>query len=222
MREIRKLNQPEIGERLGEQIREIAWSAHSSPRGRVGNISQFSCSLCFFIFLTMWRAYKSIRPGPGFNIDQAPTTHPHTAELFAVVRNDGRIIDHNRVVMGGNSPLEASFKLGRVYDDPVMSDWTIHIQKFPRDLAFRRGLLSTTWANLYDWVASRDASVMDETGRDVSPANLLKRAKDADDGPELAAVRWALVLNDQARLCLNLQCLPASAAQLNSKPSLKR
>jgi len=32
-------NQPEIGEILGEQIREIAWSAHSSPRGRVGKFN---------------------------------------------------------------------------------------------------------------------------------------------------------------------------------------
>ena len=170
----------------------------------------------------MWRAYKSIRPALGFNNDQAPNTHPHTAELFAQIRSDGRIIDHNRVVMGGTEPLEASFKLGQVYDDPVMSDWTILIQQFPRDLAFRRGLLSTAWFNLYDWVASRDASVMDETGRTVAAATFLKRAKEADDGPELAAVRWALVLNDQAKLCLNLQCLPASAAQLMGKPALKR
>jgi hypothetical protein len=37
--------------------------------------------------------YKTIRPASGINVDDAPTTSAHTAELFAQVRNNGRILD---------------------------------------------------------------------------------------------------------------------------------
>jgi hypothetical protein len=37
---------------------------------------------------------KTIRPASGFNVDDAPTTSAHsTAELFAQVRDNGRILD---------------------------------------------------------------------------------------------------------------------------------
>jgi hypothetical protein len=39
---------------------------------------------------------------------------------------------------------------------------------------------------------------------------------------EDAAVRWAVVLDDGGWLAVQLQGLPASAAMLNGKPSLKR
>jgi hypothetical protein len=37
--------------------------------------------------------YKTIRPASGFNVDDAPATFAHTAELFAQVRDIGRILD---------------------------------------------------------------------------------------------------------------------------------
>jgi hypothetical protein len=39
------------------------------------------------------RLYKCIRPAAGFQVDEAPTNHPHTAELFATVHDNGRIIE---------------------------------------------------------------------------------------------------------------------------------
>jgi hypothetical protein len=45
---------------------------------------------------------------------------------------------------------------------------------------------------------------------------------DFEDGPMEAAIRWAVVLGDSGRLLVQLQGLPATAAVLNGKPSLKR
>ncbi len=36
------------------------------------------------------------------------------------------------------------------------------------------------------------------------------------------SIRWAVVLNDRGRLAAQLQGMPATAATLNGKPSLKR
>ena len=139
--------------------------------------------------MALLRAYKALRPAPGFLVDEPPTTHSYTAELFASVRDDGRIVDVSRMVVGGNAILEASFKLGVIYDDPIMADWSIVLQCWPRDLQIRRGMLSSLWTNIYDWVASRDAQVLDEDGAEVSAASFLKRARDAEDGPEAGAAR---------------------------------
>ena len=172
--------------------------------------------------MAMLRAYKALRPAPGFLVVEPPKSHSFTAELFASVREDGRIVDVSRVVLGGSDILEVSFKLGLIYNDPLMAEWTVVVQRWPRDLEIRRGMLSSLWSNIYDWVSSRDAHVLDENGEEVSAASFLKRARDADDGPEAGAARWAIVLSDAALLSLQLQCLPASAAILNGKPTMKR
>jgi len=170
----------------------------------------------------MLRAFKAIRPSLGFSVDEPPKTSSYTAELFATVREDGRVGYLTRLVLGGRDILEASFKLDLLFEDPWLSEYTITIQKFPRDMDLRRGLLSSAWQNLVDWVANRDATVQNATGDEVSAAVFLKKMKDAEDGPEAAATRWAVVLNDSARLCLQLQGMHTTAASLNSKPSLKR
>jgi hypothetical protein len=181
-----------------------------------------STSWDFLGIMALLRAYKAIRPMPGFVIDQAPTSHSLTAELFATVKSNGRIGDNTRMVIGGRDIIEASISLRPVFEDPALADYTIVIQRFPRDLEFRRGLLSGVWQNLTDWVAARDAAVLDEGGAEVTPARFLKQVQDAEDGPVVAAVRWAVTLSDCAKLVLQLQCMPASAATLNGKPSMKR
>ena len=170
----------------------------------------------------MLRAYKALRPAAGFLVDEPPTTHSLTAELFATVKSDGRIGEHTRLAVGGRDLLEGEFQLGLLFDDPQFQKWSIVIQRRPLDLDLRRGLLSGGWHNLSDWVASRDASVIDADGAGVSAASFLKLVHEADGGPEVAAVRWAVVLSDCAKLQLQLQGMPATAATLSGKPALKR
>jgi hypothetical protein len=47
----------------------------------------------------------------GFHTDQPPNTSKHTAEVFAVVRDNGRILDNTRCVLGGTDILEADISL---------------------------------------------------------------------------------------------------------------
>jgi hypothetical protein len=65
--------------------------------------------------------FKTIRPKPGFLIDQAPNTHSFTGELFATVRQNGRILDKSRFVIGGNDILNAEFVIGKLVDDHELS-----------------------------------------------------------------------------------------------------
>jgi hypothetical protein len=55
----------------------------------------------------MWQYFKAIRPMPGFHVDQPPSNVRHSAELFATIRNNGRILngrilDDVRCILGGN------------------------------------------------------------------------------------------------------------------------
>jgi hypothetical protein len=58
----------------------------------------------------MLRLYKAIRPAAGYSVDEAPNSHPRTAELFATVRNNGRVLDDVKIVIGGTGIFEANFK----------------------------------------------------------------------------------------------------------------
>ncbi len=67
-------------------------------------------------------------------------TYPHTAELFATVRDNGRILDDFRRIFGGHAIFEAKFELGKIMEDPSISKWTFHLQKWPRDVNLRAGM----------------------------------------------------------------------------------
>jgi hypothetical protein len=170
----------------------------------------------------MWRFYKAIRPLPGFNVDEPSGTIPYSAELFATVRDSGRFLEDVRVSLGGAEIYEAEFKLKKVVDDSSIGDWSIKIQKWPRDVELRKGLLSSLWADIPALVSARDAQVFDGQGAGIPPAEFLRMFGEAMDGKALASVRWAIILNDRGRLATQLQALPSSAAILNGKPSLKR
>ncbi len=71
-------------------------------------------------------------------------------------------------------------------------------------------------------VAARDAHVLDGRGAGITPNQFLKKMAEFEDGPMEAVVRWAVVLDDSAKLMVQLQGLPSTAAALNGKPSLKR
>jgi hypothetical protein len=95
------------------------------------------------------------------------------------------------------------------------------MQKWPRDVDIRRGLLSGLWTDLSSLVAARDVHILDARGAGVPLEDFLKKLTEFEDGPVEAAVRWAIVLGDNARLRIQLQGLPGSAASLEGKPSLK-
>jgi hypothetical protein len=169
----------------------------------------------------MLRLFKAIRPKQGFHVDEPPTSSKHTAELFATVRNNGRILDEFKCVLGGSEVVESDFSLGLIFENPVVAEFTARIQRWPRDIDLRKGLLSSTWQDFKKMVTNRDVCILDKEGGGLSANDFLKACSEMEEA-ENAAIRWAIVLNDGGRLAIQLQGLPASASVLNGKPSLKR
>ncbi len=154
-------------------------------------------------------------------MDEPPTQSKHTAELFAKVRKNGRILDEFKCVLGGSEVIEADFSLGLLFKDPVVAEFSARIQRWLRDIVLRKGFLSGRWEDFKWMVTSRDVYILDKEGGGLT-ANDFKKACSNMEVAEDAAVRWAVVLDDGGRLAIQLQGLPASAAMLNGKPSLKR
>jgi hypothetical protein len=170
----------------------------------------------------MWQYFKAIRPAPGFHVDQPPSNVSHSAELFATIRNNGRILDDVRCVLGGNEVVEASFQLGKLMENPDFKEYEIKMQKWPRDIELRKGLVSGAWTSLSDLIAARDADVYNKDGSGIPANEFLQCLQEAEGGAEETAVRWAVVINDCEKMALQLQGLPAAANVLNGKPSLRR
>jgi hypothetical protein len=120
----------------------------------------------------MWKFCKTPRAAPGFFVDQPPNDATYTAELFAQVRDNRRILDDFKIVLGGTDCLEAN--LGKIFNDPVIASHTISIQRWPRDLDLRKGLLSSLWKDIAMLVSARDASVLDELGAGIPASEFLK------------------------------------------------
>ncbi len=170
----------------------------------------------------MLRLYKAIRPAAGYSVDEASNSHPRTAELFATVRNNGRVLDDVKIVIGGTGMFEANFKIKKLITDDVIGSWSVNIQRWARDIVIRDGLLSSLWTDLSTIVSARDATINDNNGAGIPAAEFLRLLDEAEDGDAQAALRWAVTLNERGRLAAQLQGLPASAAALNGKPSYKR
>ncbi len=161
--------------------------------------------------------FKALRPRPGYLVDEAPNVSPHMAELFATVRDNGRILDDFRCVVGGHAIFEAQFELGKMVEDPSHSRWAVHLQKWPRDVNLRAGMLTSLWSDVAGLVSSRDAAVFEAQG-----AQILRRLTKDDSDPLFASIRWAVVIGDNGRLVAQIQGLPGPGAVLNGKPALKR
>ncbi len=122
----------------------------------------------------------------------------------------------------GIDTVEAEFSLAELYEDDNIKEMSVRMQKWPRDLDLRRGLLSGVWVDLRDLVSTRDACIMDKDGAGINANEFLKALDSVEDGPEDTALRWAVVLGDCGLLVVQLQGLSGVAATLNGKPSLKR
>ncbi len=95
----------------------------------------------------MWNYCKALRSCPGFNVDQPPNDDNYTTELFAMVRVD-----------------DFDFQLSKIFNNPVVGAHTIRMQRWPRDLDLRKGMLSGYWKDISTIVSCRDASVFDANG----------------------------------------------------------
>jgi hypothetical protein len=77
-------------------------------------------------------------------------------------------------------------------EDPSISRWTVHLQKWPRDVNLRAGMLTGVWSDVAGLVSSRDAAVFDAQGAQIPPNEFLRRLTEEDSDPLFASVRWAV------------------------------
>jgi hypothetical protein len=151
----------------------------------------FSLCVCF-ITMAMLQLYKAIRPASGYAVDETPTSHPPTAKVFATVRNNGRLLDDMKIVIGGTGIFEANFKVKKLITDDVIESWSVNIQRWARDIVIRDGLLSSLWADLSTIMSARDATIHDSHRAGIPAAEFLRLLDEAEDGDAQAALRWAV------------------------------
>ena len=155
--------------------------------------------------------------------DDFTTARPRNAgfcgmELLAQVRPNGRILDHYRVSLGGSRILDVNCRLAELLLCPATAALRFKYSVWPRDVDIKRNMSSTAWSDVYDLLASKRASVTDEENQQIPSDRLLQDLKDANN---TASVRFAVVAGEDARMQLQLQCLPGSANSLMGKPLLR-
>jgi hypothetical protein len=131
--------------------------------------------------MAMLQLYKAIRPASGYAVDEAPTSHPRTAKVFATVRNNERILDDMKIVIGGTGIFESNFKVKKLITDDVIESWSVNIQRWARDIVIRDGLLSSLWADLSTIMSARDATIHDSHGAGIPATEFFRLLDEAED-----------------------------------------
>jgi hypothetical protein len=75
-----------------------------------------------------------------------------------------------------------------VVNDASIGDWSIRIQKWPRDVELRKGLLSSLWIDIPALVSVRDAQVFDDQGAGIPLRNSF-----ADSARPLTGRPWLMM-----------------------------
>jgi hypothetical protein len=132
-------------------------------------------------------------------VDQPPNDDNYTAEIFAMVRDNGRILDDFKCVIGGTDILEADF------------------------MQSRQALQQPGHRSSHHPDAEVDARPGSSEGA-CSPVlgRTGLRVSEDHGGPGERSGGVGCLLGCQAKLVILLHGLPAAAAILNGKPSYKR
>jgi len=149
-------------------------------------------------------------------------------EVMAQMRNDGRVVDHFRVALGGSETVKARFNTRMVFLAERLPSTALIFEVWPRDINIRRNVASSEWLDLNILLASNDVLVdvtAEEAGGSADPVTndalytLLNAAKDKP--AHTASIRWAVGVAGDGRLELVLQAFPASASVLLGKPAFR-
>ena len=155
--------------------------------------------------------------------DDFTTARPRNAglcsmELLAQVRPNGRILDHYRVSLGGSRILDVNCRLAELLLCPATAELWFKYSVWPRDVDIKRNMSTSAWSDVYNLLASKRASVVDGENQLIPSDRLLEDIKEAGN---MAAMRFAVVAGEDAKMQLQLQCLPGSANTLMGKPLLR-
>lgn len=145
-------------------------------------------------------------------------------EVMAQARNNGRLLDHFRLTVGGSNMLKVNFKIKQVMGHDKLANWEFSYRLWPRDIKIRRNMTSSEWVDIRDLVSSRDMAVLDlDSGAEVEAETYLT-ALDALSSPKnkvSCALRWSVCAGPDQKLYLHLQVMPAALETFSGKPVLK-
>ena len=82
----------------------------------------------------------NILPAEDFEIAVPRDPGEIGVDLMAQIRNNGRILDHFRLVLGGSKLLEAAVPLKNILPTVEAPDWTLKVTSWPRDVKLRRNM----------------------------------------------------------------------------------
>jgi hypothetical protein len=150
----------------------------------------------------------------------AESGEPLLVQLLAQLRPTGRILDNFWLAVGGTQILDLEVDLGHIIPAPSLQGFKFSYQFWPRDIAIRRNMTTSSWIDVPALVAANNAAaILTPTGAGLPSAEFTRVIGELpDEGPETGAIRWAVVVGEDDHLKLQLQALPSDAASLNGRP----
>ncbi len=155
------------------------------------------------------------------DFDTAAVRNPlnRGVELLTQARPNGRLLDHNRLVLGGDELIVVKVAFSAFMYGGEVPDWILCYSLWPRAIRIKRNMVSSEWDDVRSLFAANDARVELSNGQAVEQKSVLDYFDGiSDKTANSAAFRWAVVVGDDGRMKLGLQSLPAPAASFTSKP----
>jgi len=161
---------------------------------------------------------------PAEDFELAEPRDPGTCgvEVMVQIRNNGRIMDHFRLAVGGSAMLEVAIKLKQVIEHNEIPDITANLKIWPRDVKIRRNMTTSDWFDLMDLVKSRDITLIDpEVGEEADPAGYITHVNGmgGDKSKTSCSMRWAVTVGPDSLLYLNLMSLPGTLTSFSGRPA---
>jgi hypothetical protein len=109
-------------------------------------------------------------------MDDFATATPQTrgefnVELYAQLRNTGRILDNFRLGLDGTIPLEVSVDLASVIPAVGFDGWRLTQQFWARDVVIRKNMVTSAWVSVTDSVACQDCDLTDADAKVAGAKN---------------------------------------------------
>jgi hypothetical protein len=157
-----------------------------------------------------------------FNTASANVVGDFTLEVFAQLRNTGRILDNFRCVLGGSRHLEIDASLLDMIPVEGFRGWCYKTQKSPGEIVIRKNMFSSAWVETPTTLLFNEASIYNAAGQIVSNDVFMGMLEDLpESGPETVATRYCVVIGADRKPALQFQCLPTSAVVLSGKAAFK-
>jgi hypothetical protein len=144
-------------------------------------------------------------------------------ELMAQIRDNGRILDHHKLVLGGAELITVTFNLGDAMGPSTdVPAWKIRLSAWARDIQPRRNMTTTAWIDVSDLLKAKDAVIVDEADLSVDMQEFFNwQATIRDKLLNSCSIRWAVCAGEDGRTQLQLQSLPAPTSSFAGKPLFK-